>query len=95
MNKQHEARVYLSRHNLLTLLSKLDRAKLGDTTFRTIIKSDTHHKTYPQTHECIQVTAVEDKDYYIDREPGRIVPADMEIMNHPSECQLCGLDFEA
>ena len=62
--------VYLSRRNLLTLLAKLDRAKAGEVTKRTIIKYDDFHPTLPQSHPIISVTAVEDKDYYIDRAPG-------------------------
>lgn len=46
-------KVYLSNRNLLTLLSKLKREKLGENTFGTIIKRDTTHKVYPQTMcEC-------------------------------------------
>lgn len=67
--------VYLTRRNLLTLLSKLDRAKAGQQTERTIIKQDTAHKTYPCS-DIIAVTAVEDADYYGDRNPGPMHPDD-------------------
>jgi hypothetical protein len=61
--------LYLSRRNLLTLLSKLDRKKAGDKTECTLVKRDTEHKVYPST-DVIAVTAVEDADYYTDRWPG-------------------------
>ena len=64
--------VYLSRRNLLTLLSKLDRRAEGEFTHCTIIKNDTVHPVFPQSHAAIKVTAVEDGDYYIDRPPGLI-----------------------
>lgn len=46
-----------------------------------LIKNDTLHPHYPASHKDIQVIAVEDSDYYIDREPGAIHPADMEKAN--------------
>lgn len=68
-------RVFLSRRNLLTLLSKLDRTEAGDYSNCTIIKSDTVHPQYPSS-DVIQVTALEDKDYYTDRPAGIMHPAD-------------------
>jgi len=68
--------VFLSRRNLLSLLSKLDRAANDETTSLTIIKHDTVHPTYPQNYPHIIVTAVEDNDYYIDRAPGVVHPKD-------------------
>jgi len=62
--------VYLTRRNLLTLLNKLDQAKLGIDTARTITKCDIVHPKYPQSHRYIFVTALEDEAYYTDREPG-------------------------
>lgn len=67
--------VYLSRRNLLTLLSKLDRRAAGEKTHCTIIKSDTEHPVYPSS-DVITVTAVEDSEYYTDRLPGEVLPAD-------------------
>lgn len=67
--------VHLSRRNLLTLLSKLDRTKRGDVSACTIIKRDTVHPKFPCS-EVITVHAVEDEDYYTDREPGRMHPED-------------------
>lgn len=67
--------VYLSRRNLLVLLSKLDRNKVEpDASACSIIKQDTVHPRFACT-EVTQVTAVEDDEYY-DREPGEMHPAD-------------------
>ena len=71
-------RVYLSRRNLLALLSKLDRQKEGESTACTLIKSDNIHPKYPQTMDEIHVTAVEDDDYYTERSPGYILPKDVK-----------------
>ncbi len=63
--------VYLSRRNLLTLLNKLDaNVKVPGTSKCTLIKSDNEHPKYPQSHPEIYVTAVEDAEYYTNREPG-------------------------
>lgn len=67
--------VYLTRSNLLALLSKLDRAAQGELTKRTIVKRDTAHPQFPCSDE-IFVTAVEDADYYTDRPAGEIYHAD-------------------
>jgi hypothetical protein len=48
-------RVYLTRRNLLALLSKLDRAAAGENTECTILKQDTLHPHYPSS-DIIQVT---------------------------------------
>lgn len=69
-------RVYLSRRNLLTLLSKLDRVKAGEHSECTLIKQDTTNENYPQTMDFIFVTAVEDEDYYTDRVPGQVLASD-------------------
>lgn len=69
--------VYLSRRNLLTLLSKLDRvAQGGSISELTLIKRDTTHPKYPQTMDQICVVAVEDEDYYSSRNPGIVHPSD-------------------
>ena len=70
------ATVYLSRKNLLTLLSKLDRQKEGDSTACTLVKCDNTHPVYPQSHDQILVKALEDEEYYTDREPGSVHPSD-------------------
>jgi hypothetical protein len=68
-------RVYLTRRNLLSLLSKLDRKAKGEETECTIIKRDTVHPEYPTT-VTTAVIAVEDVDYYSDRPAGAVYPAD-------------------
>lgn len=73
--------VYLSRRNLLALLSKLDRVKAGGTSGRTIIKTDDKHPKYPQSTQVIFVTALEDEEYYTDRRPGPMHPADEDRMD--------------
>lgn len=69
-------KLYLSRRNLLTLLSKLDRKRAGEETKCTIIKCDTEHPTHPQSVDYIEILAMEDEDYYIDREAGFVHPKD-------------------
>ena len=69
-------KVYLTRRNLLTLLNKLDRAAKGDSSsYCTIIKRDTVHPKFPASARTL-VTAVEDEDYYTDREAGPVVATD-------------------
>ena len=67
--------VYLTRRNLLTLLSKLDRKRAGEQTKCTLIKMDTEHPKYPAS-DVISVTALEDEEYYTDRLPGQVHPKD-------------------
>lgn len=68
--------VYLSRRNLLTLLSKLDRKKNGEATYCTIVKNDNEHPKYPCSEPDIAITAVEDDEYYTYREAGFVLPDD-------------------
>lgn len=74
--------IYLSRRNLESLLSKLDRQAVGQETFCAIIKNDHNHPTHPQTIPQVMVMAVEDKDYYTDREPGLVHPKDEPIRGY-------------
>lgn len=69
-------RVYLSRRNLLTLLSKLDRIKAGEESAASLTKYDKEHPVYPQTMDRIIITALEDEEYYTDRLPGHVNPKD-------------------
>jgi hypothetical protein len=71
-----QSRVYLSRRNLLTLLSKLDRQRDGEPTACTLVKNDNVHPKYPQTMASIEITAVEDDEYYRSRHPGMVHPSD-------------------
>lgn len=68
--------IYLSRRNLLTLLSKLNRKAKGEPTACTLLKQDNKHPVYPQTMKQILVTALEDEEYYTDREAGPVNPID-------------------
>jgi len=71
------SRVYLSRRNLLTLLSKLDRVKSGEHSECTIVKRDNTHPKYPQTMKEISIIAVEDDVYYVDRVAGEVLECDI------------------
>lgn len=69
-------RLYLSRRNLLTLLSKLDRnQKMSGSSQCTLVKRDTTHPMFPCS-DVVEVTAVEDAEYYTDRKPGEVHPED-------------------
>lgn len=68
--------VYLSRRNLLTLLSKLDRKAKGEETKATLIKYHNVTDPFQPSMDSIMVTAIEDKDYYTTREAGEVHPSD-------------------
>ena len=60
--------ITLSRRNLLTLLSKLDRVRAGEQSNCTIAK--------PVDDGYVIITVVEDEVAYADREPGEVHPKD-------------------
>lgn len=68
--------IYLSRRNLLTLLSKLDRQLEGQMSACSIIKHNGQDEKFEQTIPIVCVTAVEDMVYYGDRLPGEVHPLD-------------------
>lgn len=70
--------IYLSKRNLLTLLSKLERQEAGDTTACTIIKYRQGSTEFLQTMDSVAVTAVSDDTYYaaLQRDPGEVHPLD-------------------
>jgi hypothetical protein len=72
--KRHQ--IYLSRRNLLTLLSKLDRLENGDATACAIIKSANPADPYCNTIDQVVVTAVADEEFYANRQPGVMHPLD-------------------
>ena len=72
--KQHT--LYLSRRNLLSLLSKLDRQEAGDETACAIIKYSNPADPYCNTIDQVVVTAVADEEFYANREPGAMHPLD-------------------
>ena len=72
--KQHQ--IYLSRRNLLALLSKLDRQATGDATACAIIKYKNPADPYCNTIDQVVVTAVADEEFYANRQPGVMHPLD-------------------
>lgn len=78
--------VYLSRRNLLILLSKLDRASTSNTAC-SIIKSDNTHPKYPQDMSSLVVTAVENYDGY-----SNILPIVVYISRNDLNSLLMKLD---
>ena len=72
--KQHQ--IYLSRRNLLALLSKLDRQAAGDATACAIIKSANPADPYCNTIDQVTVIAIPDEKFYTNRSPGAMHPAD-------------------
>lgn len=71
-------KVYLSRRNLLALLSKLDRDSAGDASYCSIMKYKNAVPQYQQTMTEVMISAVEDDEYYgaLERSPGEIHPND-------------------
>jgi hypothetical protein len=69
--------IFLSRRNLLTLLSKLDRPESECT----LIKYRGAAKEYQQSCESILVTAVEDSVYY---ESQKRIPGDVHPLDDPN-----------
>ena len=72
--KQHQ--IYLSKRNLLALLSKLDRLENGDETACAIVKYANPSDPYCNTIDQVVVTAVADEEFYANREPGVMHPLD-------------------
>lgn len=76
-DKTHK--VYLSKRNLLTLLSKLERDANGEETACTLLKyRQKDGAAYNQTMDAIMVIAVQDEDYYPaqNRSAGEVHPLD-------------------
>lgn len=82
-----DVRVFLTRRNLEALLSKLDAnmeaAARGEkpVSMCTLVKNDTRHPKYPQTHPTIVVKALENEEYY-DRDPGELHPREEKRVSH-------------
>jgi hypothetical protein len=68
--------IYLSRRNLLTLLSKLDRQEAGDETACAIIKYSNSTDPYCNTIDQVTVIAVADEEFYTTRQPGAMHSSD-------------------
>lgn len=58
------AKVFLSRRNVLTLLSKLARKAAGEETACALIKNDNVHPVYPQTMPHCVVKADESEQWF-------------------------------
>ena len=72
--KQHT--LYLSRRNLLSLLSKLDRQEAGDETACAIVKYANPTDPYCNTIDQVMVIAIPDEKFYTSRQPGAMHPLD-------------------
>ena len=68
--------VYLSRRNLLTLLSKLDRLEAGEPTACMIIKKADPEAAHTQSMPVVTVVAVPDDVAYAHRQAGSMAPED-------------------
>ena len=66
--------LYLSRRNLLTLLSKLDRLEVGEETACSIIKYANPTDPYCNSIKEVMVIAVPDELFYTNRAPGEMHP---------------------
>ena len=87
MITEQTPKVYLSRRNLLALLSKLDRDEVGEKTECTIIKQQQPSPAYRQTMKQIAVIAVQDDEYYgsQNRGAGEMHPADEQKLPKPEK----------
>ena len=70
--------LYLSKRNLLTLLSKIERFENGQETACSLIKYRNDKGQYVQTDDAVLVIAVPDSLYYSSQEraPGEVHPLD-------------------
>jgi len=64
--------VYLSKRNLLTLLSKLERLEKGEETFCAIIKYQNLQDPYCNSMDQVVVAAIPDEKFYVNRTPGPV-----------------------
>lgn len=79
-------KLYLSRRNLLALLSKLDRDAAGEHTACTLVKVQQPSPAYQQTMKEIAIIAVQDEEYYgtQNRPAGEVHPSDEVNLTTPS-----------
>lgn len=78
-------RIYLSRRNLLTLLSKLDRLEVGEQTACSIVKYANPTDPYSNTMDSVMVTAIPDELFYTNRSPGVMHPSEEESLERCSQ----------
>jgi len=76
--------IYLSRRNLLALLSKLDRLEAGEATACTIIKHADPHAEYSQSMPACAVIAIPDDVAYAHRPAGALDIEDEVNVTKPS-----------
>ena len=70
--------LYLSKRNLLTLLSKLERFEKGEETKCAIIKKANSLDPYcMQGIDSCMIVAIPDEKYYVGREPGAVHEKDI------------------
>lgn len=69
-------KLYLSKRNLLTLLSKLERLEQGDQTACAIVKYANPTDPYCNTMDSVMVIAIPDNEFYTNRAPGAMHPLD-------------------
>ena len=74
-------RIYLSKRNLLTLLSKLERLEEGQNTACAIVKYANTTDPYCNTIDEIMVIAIPDELFYVNRAPGSMHPLDESKMH--------------
>jgi hypothetical protein len=74
--------IYLSKRNLLTLLSKLERLEHGDETACAIVKYANPADPYCNTIKEVMVIAVPDEKFYTNRAPGAMHPLDETNMQY-------------
>ena len=71
-----ENRIYLSKRNLLTLLSKLERFEQGQETFCSIKKYSNPLDPYCNTMDEVVIVAIPDEKFYTKRTFGEVHPDD-------------------
>ena len=80
----YENRLYLSKRNLLTLLSKLERLEAGEETACTIIKYANPRDPYCNTIDEVAVIAIPDEKFYVNRQPGPMHPKEEAKLKNDS-----------
>lgn len=73
-----EHKIYLSKRNLLTLLSKLERLEQGQDTKCAIVKYANPLDPFCNTINEVMVIAVPDDKFYAARQAGEMHPLDEE-----------------
>lgn len=92
MKLERLPKIYLSRRNLMALLSKLDRVVAGKHSECSIIKNKGVFAEYQQTMKDIMVIAVDDEEYYEsqNRSAGEMHPADEVNLPKPKPGTVYG-----